>query len=74
MFCIDSDWFEYIEFNYKNYIMNNETLTVFLLGWVFLLAAWLIKGKTEKRVVIKLMLATASLAFFIANAIYTFVK
>ena len=39
--------------------MNNETLTVFLLGWVFLLAAWLVKGKTEKRVVIKLMLATA---------------
>jgi hypothetical protein len=55
--------------------MNNGTLTVFVLGWIFLLAAWLVKGKMDdKRITIKLVFAVASLAFFIANAIYTFVK
>jgi len=55
--------------------MNNGTLTVFVLGWVFLLAAWLVKGKMdEKRMVIKLLFAVASIAFFVANAVYTFVK
>ena len=74
MFCVDSNWFEYIKFNYKNYIMSNGTLIVFALGWICLLAALLIKDNTDKRLTIKLMLATASCAFFIANAIYTFVK
>jgi hypothetical protein len=74
VFCVDSDWFKYIKFNYKIYIMNNGTLIVFVLGWICLLAAWLIKGNTDKRLTIKLMLATASCAFFAANAIYTFVK
>ena len=75
MFCVDNNWFEYIEFNYKNYIMSNGTLIVFALGWVFLLAALLFKDKMdEKRITIKLVFAVASLAFFIANAIYTFVK
>jgi hypothetical protein len=47
---------------------------MFILGWVFLLAAWIIKGKTDKRMTIKLMFSTASLAFFVANAICYFVK
>ena len=75
MFCVDSNWFEYIKFNYKIYIMSNGTLIVFALGWICLLAAWLIKGKMDdKRMAIKLLFAVASLVFFIANAIYTFVK
>jgi hypothetical protein len=55
--------------------MSNGTLIVFALGWICLLAAWLINDRMEeKRVTIKLMLATASCAFFAANAIYTFIK
>jgi hypothetical protein len=55
--------------------MSNGTLIVFALGWICLLVALLIKDRMdEKRITIKLVFAVASLAFFIANAIYTFVK
>ena len=55
--------------------MNNGTLIVFALGWIFLFMSLLINDRMEeKRITIKLVFAVASLAFFIANAIYTFVK
>jgi len=55
--------------------MSNGTLIVFALGWICLLASLLFKDKMDdKRLTIKLLFAVASLVFFIANAIYTFVK
>jgi hypothetical protein len=55
--------------------MSNGTLIVFALGWICLLVALLFKDRMdEKRITIRLLFAVASLAFFIANAIYTFVK
>ena len=54
--------------------MSNQTLTVSILGWVFLIASWVWPNSKWGGRVTKLMLTSFSLGLFVANAIYALIK
>jgi hypothetical protein len=53
--------------------MDNQTMTVFIVGWIFLVASWIWPTDKWGGRAVRMALASFSLGLFAANAIHQFV-